>query len=362
VRAIAIVNGTAPRLADRQRERIARALPGGVIVTRSLGEARGAIHAEIARGVDLIVLGGGDGTLVMGLTLIEEACRGAGRPEPAVGVLRLGAVNAIADAAGASDDPADDLARLARGEGTWRPMPMLRVLGLRAPFAGLGAGAQALEDRRAIGRLVDRVPVARRLVGSSARAALSAALRSAQRLAAPARPHAVISNHGAPAVEVVRGAPAGPEIAGGSDLWSGACDLIAGSTIPYLGVGARAFPLGAPTPSSAPGASSAPASPASPRSPTASSARGSPAGARADRFFLRCGDAGWPLLLRGEPAALRRDPPAGNARDFLCDHVQIHLSEETAVAVGGELLGRRRHVEIALGEPALIASLAPARG
>ena len=357
MRAIAIVNGTAPRLADRLRARISRALPGGVIVTRSLSEARGAIHAEITRGVDLIALGGGDGTLVMGLSLIEEACRGAGRPEPAVAVLRLGATNAIADAAGATDDPADDLARLARGEGTWRPLPMLRVLGLRAPFANLGAGAQALEDRRAVGRLVDRVPVARRLVGASARAALSAALRSAQRLAAPSRPHAVISNLGAPAVEVVRGAPAGPEIAGGSDLWSGACDLIAGSTIPYLGVVARAFPPGAAAslgaPSSPAAASSARESPAGSREPSA--------GARADRFFLRCGDAGWPLLLRGEPAALRRDPPAGNTRDFLCDRVQIHLSEEAAVAVGGELLGRRRHVELALGEPALLASLAPAR-
>ena len=141
--------------------------------TRSLDEAREAIRTEVARGVDLLVLGGGDGTVVMGLTLIEEACRGAGRPAPAIGVLRLGAANAIADTIGASDDAAADLSRLARGEGTWRSMAMLRVLGVRAPFVGVGVDAQLLEDRAAVDRLVDRVPVARRFAGDAARSALS---------------------------------------------------------------------------------------------------------------------------------------------------------------------------------------------
>ncbi|HWU88689.1 MAG TPA: diacylglycerol kinase family protein, partial [Kofleriaceae bacterium] len=118
MRAAAIVNGNARRLHARLRTGLSRVLPGAVAFTRSLDEAREAIRAEVARGTDLIVLGGGDGTVVMGLALIEEACRGAGRPEPAIGVLRLGAANAIADAVGAGDDAAEDLARLAHGEGT----------------------------------------------------------------------------------------------------------------------------------------------------------------------------------------------------------------------------------------------------
>jgi len=91
--------------------------------TDSLDDARTTIRAEIRRGVDLIVLGGGDGTVVMGLALIGEACRGSAKPEPAIAILRLGSGNAIADTVGATDDVVDDLGRLARGGGAWRATP-----------------------------------------------------------------------------------------------------------------------------------------------------------------------------------------------------------------------------------------------
>ena len=102
MKAVAIVNGNARRLSRRLRARLERTLPGGVRFTDSLEDARSTIRAEVRRGVDLLVLGGGDGTVVMGLTLIAEACRGTGKPEPAIGILRLGSGNAIADSVGAS--------------------------------------------------------------------------------------------------------------------------------------------------------------------------------------------------------------------------------------------------------------------
>jgi diacylglycerol kinase family enzyme len=325
VRAIAIVNANARRLRDPLRASLARALPGAVVFTRSLEEARGAIHAEVARGADLVVLGGGDGTVVMGLALISEACRGAGRSEPAIGVLRLGSANAIADAAGASSDPAGDLARLARGDSAWRSMRLLRVLGVRSPLVGVGVEARLLEDREALGRLVDRVPFGRRLVGDVARSALAIAGRSVQRLAQPSRVHAVISNLGSPAIEVVHGAPTGRSIPTGDILWKGTCSLVAGSTLPDLGV-ART-PLGF-------------------------------AAARGDLFHLRCGEAGWLDLLRPAPAARRGDNSSGRTSDFLCNHVQIELDGELSVEAGGELLGRRRRLELELGDPVMVASFA----
>src|SRR5205823_12656899 len=148
------------------------------------------IRAEIAGGVDLVVLGGGDGTVVMGLALVAEACRGAGRGEPAIGVLRLGSGNAIADALGATDDPHADLDALVRG-GAWMTMPMIDVLGVRAPFVGVGVDAQLLEDQQAVGRLVDRVPGGR-FVGGATRYALSIALRSVPRFAIGARAVATV--------------------------------------------------------------------------------------------------------------------------------------------------------------------------
>lgn len=324
VRAVAIVNGNARRLGRGLHRELERALPGRVRVTRSLDDARQTVRAEIRRGADLVVFGGGDGTAVMGLALLAEACRGAGRPEPAIAVLRLGSGNALADTLGASDDPAADLARIARGEGARRRVPLLDVLGVRAPFVGVGVDALLLEDHDAVARAVDRVPVARRVVGGATRYALAVALRSLPRFAAGARAEAVVTNVGAPAIEMRRAGATGREEPAGQVLWRGACTLVAGATIPFFGFGLRMFAF---------------------------------AGARAGRFHLRCGDAGLFEILRSTPAAFRGEYFSDHVADFLCDRVAIELDREVAVEAGGELLGRRRHFELALGAPATMIAL-----
>lgn len=325
VRAVAIVNGNARGVRGRIRGRLDKALPGGVRFTESLDHARTTIRAEISRGIDLVILGGGDGTVVMGLTLIAEACRGMGRPEPAIGVLRLGSGNAIADTVGASKDPAADLVQLARGRGSWHKVPMLEVLGVRAPFVGMGVDAQLLEDQEAVGRVVDRVPVVRRMMGGGARYALSVALRSLPRFATGTRPNVVVTNLGSPAIAMKREGATGTTIEAGRPLWSGACTLVAGATIPFFGFGLRMFAF---------------------------------AGAQSGRFHLRCGDAGLFEILRNTPAAFRGDYFSDHVTDFLCDRVAIELDRETAIEAGGELLGRRTRVELALTPPVTLVSLA----
>jgi len=324
MRAVAIVNDNARRLGGRLRGKLERALPGSVRFTGSLDEARGAIRAEVRRGADLVVLGGGDGTVVMGLTLIAEACRGTGKPEPAIAILRLGSGNAIADTLGASDDVVEDLERLSRGAGLRRSVPMLSVLGVRAPFVGMGVDALLLEDHEAVARIVDRVPVARRVLGGATRYALSVALRSVPRFAAGDRPNARVTNLGAPAIEMHRTGPTGREERAGQVLWEGACTLVAGATIPYFGFGLKMFAF---------------------------------AGARAGRFHLRCGDAGLFEILRNTPAAFRGDYFSEHVADFLCDRVQVDLDREAAIEAGGELLGRHRSVELAIAPPITLVSL-----
>ncbi len=306
------------------RKRLEEALPGRVRVTDSLEQARTTLRHEIARGVDLVILGGGDGTVVMGLALIAEACRGAGRPEPAIGVLRLGSGNAIADTVGASEDAPGDLAALARGRGAWRKVQMLDVLGVRAPFVGMGVDAQLLEDQEAVGRVVDRVPGVRRIVGGATRYALSVALRSVPRFATQERPHVIVTNVGAPAIEMARGGATGRKVAPGQVLWSGTCTLVAGATIPYFGFGLKMFAF---------------------------------AGEKADRFHLRCGDAGLFEIVRNTPAAFRGEYFSDHVADFLCERVRIELDRAAAIEAGGELLGRQRHVELALGAPVTLVAL-----
>jgi diacylglycerol kinase family enzyme len=322
-----VVNGNARRVRGNVRARLERVLPGGVRFTTSLDDARAVIREDVRRGLDLIVLAGGDGTIVMGLSLIAEACRGAGKPQPAIGILRLGSGNAIADTIGATDDADGDLARLVRGEGTWRTLPLIDVLGVRAPFVGLGLDAQLLEDHHAVGQAIDRLPGAKRLVGGAARYALSVALRSVPRFARATRAHAVVTNLGARAIEMARTGPTGRQVAAGEVLWRGACTLIASATIPFFGFGLKMFAF---------------------------------ADARRDRFQLRCGDAGLFEILRNTPAALRGAYFSDHVSDFLCDRVAIELDAEAPIEAGGELLGRRRHVELGLAAPVTLVALAPA--
>ncbi|MFN0247203.1 MAG: diacylglycerol/lipid kinase family protein [Kofleriaceae bacterium] len=324
MRAVAIVNGNARRVGGRARKKLEAAMPGRVRVTESLAEARAVIRTELARGLDLIVLGGGDGTVVMGLALIAEACRGLGRPEPAIGVLRLGAGNAIADTLGATDDPENDLVKLSRGFGSWTKVPMMEVLGVRAPFVGMGVDAQLLEDQEAISRVVDRVPIARNVIGGGARYALSVALRSVPRFATSKRPKVIVTNRGAPAIAMTKEGATGRTIAADQVLWEGACTLVAGATIPYFGFGLKMFAF---------------------------------ASSRADRFQLRCGDAGLFEILRNTQAAFRGEYFSKHVTDFLCDRVTIELDEESAIEAGGELLGRRRNVELAIGVPVTFVAL-----
>ena len=325
LRAVAIINDHARRAGGRAARELDGALPGRVRRTRSLAEARDVLRAEVAGGVDLVVFGGGDGTVVMGLQLLAEACRGEGKPAPAIAVLRLGSGNAVADAAGATADPAADLARLVRGEGVWRTLPLVDVLGVRAPFVGAGVDSQLLEDHAAMGRIVDRVPGARRLVGAGARYAMSVALRSIPRFAAGERARATVTNLGAPAIELARGGPTGRLVAPGETLWAGPCTLIAGATIPFFGFGLRMFTF---------------------------------AETRPDRFQLRCAETGLLEMLRVAPAAFRGEYFSDRVRDFLCDRVEIVFDRDTPIEAGGELLGRGRRIELALGEPVTLATLA----
>lgn len=326
VRAVALVNVNARRMSARVRRALEAAAPGRVRFTASLAEARTVLRAEVARGVDLVILGGGDGTAVMGLTLLAEACRGTGRPEPAVGVLRLGTGNAIADTLGASEDVVADARALFAGRGAWTRVSMIDVLGVRAPFVGMGVDAQLLEDQEAVGRVIDRVPGVRRVAGGATRYALSVALRSVPRFAREARPHVTVTNLGAPAIEMRREGPTGREVAAGQTIWAGACTLVAGATIPFFGFGLKMFAF---------------------------------AETRTDRFHLRCGDAGLLEILRNTRAAFRGDYFSEHVTDVLCDRVRIELSEDAGIEAGGELLGRRRQVELALAPAVTLVRLAP---
>jgi diacylglycerol kinase family enzyme len=160
-------------------------------------------------------------------------------------VLALGTGNAVAGMVGASPRRhAQDLARFVRGEvGTVRRLDLLTCEGRRTPFAGVGIDAAVLNDYIWLKERLAGTPLRKLGVGMPGYG-LAVALRSAPRVLRERRPsYCEIVNLGRRAWRLdARGARVGAPIPHGELLYSGPCMLAAASTVPYYGLGLRAFP------------------------------------------------------------------------------------------------------------------------
>jgi diacylglycerol kinase family enzyme len=345
-RVAVIVNGARPaaRAALVELSAALAELDGSCAVTATLAEARGAVHRAVAWGAEVVLFGGGDGTLAMGLSLLAEACRD--RAHPAVGVLPLGTGNAFARARelqSVSDrrdrrSLSEVLARARDAGGALDRFRPIEAVGVRAPFCGFGVDAQLIEDHaalfsdggalgRALGRTLGRAAGAldgvlgdRALAARALRPlgyAMSVATRSLPRFALGARPRVTITNLGAPAQRIdERGRESGAPLPAGTVLWEGACTMAAAATIPCFGFGLRMFPY---------------------------------ATRRLDRFHLRASDAGLLEILRNTRAAFAGTYTSPNVHDYLAERVAITISPAAPFEAGGEALGRLGHVELSLG-------------
>ena len=117
-----------------------------LFVTGSVEEAADAIDVVIARGYDVLCLGGGDGTFMTA----AAALIGRGARMPALLPLRLGTGNAVHDVCGSSRPTrrglARDLARAADPAERAAPLRLLEVNGRLAQFAGVGLDADWAAD------------------------------------------------------------------------------------------------------------------------------------------------------------------------------------------------------------------------
>jgi diacylglycerol kinase family enzyme len=136
------VHAGAARRDSRLMGKLAALLPPGhVIATRTLEEVATALKTLRERGVTVLGLVGGDGTLSGTLTEVVESWP---RPWPSILVLRGGTVNTIASALGSRGVPAASLRRFLLGEGILHETvrEILRVEAERtAPRCGLIFGS-----------------------------------------------------------------------------------------------------------------------------------------------------------------------------------------------------------------------------
>lgn len=318
-RVAVVVNGNAKQVTDDVVEVLDQIVQtGDLFVSRSLPEGDEIARTIVRRGYPTVLTAGGDGTFVQMVTKITREARARGARPPRFGLLRLGTGNALAWVLGAKSPGrrgvVADLGRL-RTEGGSRALRLLDVEGVLTPFAGLGIDAIALDDYRAVKERLGKSPLTRPF--SAGGVAYLTAVISRTMPAYLLRPHrrVRIVNLGGPVIRLGRdGAPV-HTIQQGDVIFEGPTRMVAMSTIPYWGFGARIFPF---------------------------------ADDREDRFSLRVVD-----ISSLEVALHIREIWSGAYRsdtvhDFLCEAIAIHYDEPHPMQIGGDPVGARRDVEVRL--------------
>lgn len=242
-----LLNANAKAVNAGVREALSSVVPDEhLFFSTTPAEASSIAEEVVARRYRTVFTGGGDGTFVAWVNRILEASeRRAARP-PRFGVLALGTGNAVAGMVGARPRRhAHDLARYLRGEvHRVRRLDLLTCDGRRTPFAGVGIDAAVLNDYNWIRTRLAGTPL-RRLGLGAAGYGLAVALRSAPRALLERRSsYCEIVNVGRPAWRLDgSGERIGRPIGHGELLYAGPCMLAAASTVPYYGLGLRAFPF-----------------------------------------------------------------------------------------------------------------------
>jgi diacylglycerol kinase family enzyme len=241
-----LLNANAKQVNAQVRSALFRIVPDEhLFVSRSADEASAIAEEVVTRRYSTVFTGGGDGTFVSWVNrILESAERRAARP-PRFGVLALGTGNAVAGLVGASRRHAHDLARFVRGEvGRVRRLDLLTCGGRRTPFAGAGFDAAVVNDYHWIRARLAATPLAKLGLGGCGYG-LAVALRSAPRHVLERRAsYCEIVNTGRRAWRLdAAGQRIGRPIAHGELLYAGPCMLAAASTVPYYGLGLRAFPF-----------------------------------------------------------------------------------------------------------------------
>jgi diacylglycerol kinase family enzyme len=295
---------------------------GDLFVSRDLADAERIAYTIAERRYRTVLTGGGDGTFVHMVTLIVREARGRGQPPPRFGLLKLGTGNALSWVLGNQQTAGKkavvaDLARL-RSEGGSRMMRLLEVEGALTPFAGMGIDAICLEHYGATKRWLSRTKLTRPLASGPFAYALATTFRSLPEFLVRSHPHVRVVNEGAPAFLIGEHDQPVAEVPAGTLLYDGPSRLVALSTIPYWGFGARVFPF---------------------------------AEERDDRFSLRIADVGSIEVALNMRSLWRGSYRSDTVHDFLCERVAIHYDEPMPLQVGGDVVGRRTLVRAALADP-----------
>jgi diacylglycerol kinase family enzyme len=317
-----VVNGNARGVTDdivRILDQIVES--GDLFVSRSMVEGRDIARAIAERGYRTVLTGGGDGTFVQMVSWIVQIAESLQQTPPRFGLLKLGTGNALAWVLGAhskgSKGIVADISRLRMEEGC-KVIRLIEIEDLLTPFAGLGADAVALSHHAQVRDLFNSVKPLRSLSTGAVTYTTSLLGRTAPDLILSQPSIVKIINQGEPAFKIGRDRePLADPIKKGDLLYEGPARLVAFSTIPYWGFGARIFPY---------------------------------ATKREDRFNLRIANLGPIRAIANIRPIWKGTYQTDGLIDFLVEKISIHCDTPTHLQVGGDVLGRRTVVNAELSK------------
>ncbi|MCC7380537.1 MAG: hypothetical protein IT384_01805 [Deltaproteobacteria bacterium] len=322
-RVAVLLNANAKRVTREVKKDLAKVVPGDdLFFSRSLEEAEDFAHRIIDRRYDVLLAGGGDGTINHTMnTLIRAADRasfGMYRPRlPDLGVLRLGTGNALASACGAGR-PVDDVLRVLNGKAPFaRPLRLMeeRDSGTVFAFGSLGYDAQLLND------FVDLNQSVKSKAGRAVSKTLAGYFYA---LFTRTLPHDLSAKHAR--VRIVsngRCSMLDPEtdeevpVELGATLFEGVARSVLLGTTPFYGYKMQIFPF---------------------------------AERRSDRFHLRISTAGIPTLLWNLPALWKGTLRCPEIIDFLVEDIHLETTEPMPYQLSGDARGTRTSLDVRLSE------------
>ncbi len=158
-----LLNGNARRISARLVEKLRPHLPiSDLYYTRSLEEAQDAFREIYLQQYDVLLVGGGDGSLLQAMTALQHLQSNDRLPRrlPAFGVLPFGTGNAVAASLGGDRNIVPLLERLQTHQHdiALRHHHWVDVEGHIAPFAGLGFDSLALNKYKSLNASLKQSP------------------------------------------------------------------------------------------------------------------------------------------------------------------------------------------------------------
>jgi diacylglycerol kinase family enzyme len=147
-----LLNKNARAVTDKRVAELAALVPvGDFFLSRTFSDAEAFVRTIVRRGYKSVFLGGGDGTLMATMNLLQRAAASQQTVMPSVGILRLGTGNAMGHAFGAADPLVDVHHVLAQGPSHTKKVHLVETDdGTVCPFAGVGYDGLVLNDFLAV--------------------------------------------------------------------------------------------------------------------------------------------------------------------------------------------------------------------